>query len=139
MSPTPTGGQRDRLQQGLLDQTARITDFQRKLTELSVEATSPDGSVAVTVGGQGQLVGVKFHGDRHRDLSASELGDLVVATAGKAREKALGKVKDLMRGLTGPDLDLSGMLDPGADMTELIGSITDHIESALPTDLRRPR
>ena len=139
MSSSSMGGAHRRLPQDLLDQTAQFTEFQRKLNELTEAATSTDGSVTVNVGGQGQLVGVTFHGDRHRDLKGSELGELILATARKAREAALRKVKDLVPTSAVPGLDLGRLFEPNADVNELVGAITEQLTQAVTKSVRSPR
>jgi DNA-binding protein YbaB len=136
MSPSAMGSGSDALRQQVLAQAGSLEKFQRELKDLHVEATSPDGSVVVSVGGQGQLVGMTFHGDRHRDLNGPDLAELILKTATSARESALSKIRAAVPSSGIPGVDLGRMFEPGVDVTDLMSSMTEHLTKSLESSMR---
>ncbi|MFT7836571.1 YbaB/EbfC family nucleoid-associated protein [Saccharothrix sp. BKS2] len=85
-------------QQWLDNFEAKLADLQRKSADLQdnlansqATASSPDGSVTVTVGPNGGLVNIQL-GHRATDLGPARLTALIMQTAGAAQKQAAQKV-----------------------------------------------
>ena len=61
---------------------AAVAKAEAELREKSVTMRSPDRSVEVTVGHQGELVGLRFLEGKYRTMAAAELAAVVLETAG---------------------------------------------------------
>ncbi|MEV1046867.1 YbaB/EbfC family nucleoid-associated protein [Streptomyces sp. NPDC049916] len=100
-------------------------DAEAQMSAFSSSAFSPDGSVEVSVGGQGEVTAVKFLDGKYRSMTASQLSDAVLGTIQEARSHHSRMVRDLFEPLTrssavmpelpGLELDWDRILGPAAD------------------------
>jgi DNA-binding protein YbaB len=83
---------------------ARAEEAKERIQHLSGTATSPDGSVTVTVGGGGSLQNVQF-GPRADGMPKERLAAEIMATARRAQAQASQQVLAIMGPLVGEDSD----------------------------------
>jgi DNA-binding protein YbaB len=108
--------------------------MQQEMADLSVEMTSANGTITVTVDARGGLTGLRLHGDRHRQLPGTELSAQIMAAITAARAEAEKKVADLMPASPVPGLDMSEMMKPDFDWASMLPKMmgdTDLGESGL--------
>ncbi|MFD8012767.1 YbaB/EbfC family nucleoid-associated protein [Streptomyces sp. NPDC058955] len=108
---------------------------EERIRRVSVTGTSRDGAVEVTVGGNGELAGVRFLATRYRTMAAPQLAASVMEAFGQARAKASREVTDVVTPLTegvgrlaelaqvGPAPAGFGIPDTQADWGALIGRV----------------
>ncbi|PPS90950.1 YbaB/EbfC family nucleoid-associated protein [Streptomyces sp. MH60] len=122
----------ERLERRLARATAELeslqsaaADAERQLGAFTSSAFSADGSVEVSVGGQGEVTEIKFLDGKYRSMTASQLSDAVLGTIQDARSHHSRRVRDLFEPLTRPsavmpelpglELDWDRILGPAAD------------------------
>ncbi|NEE42189.1 YbaB/EbfC family nucleoid-associated protein [Streptomyces sp. SID7982] len=122
----------ERLEKQLAKATADLESVQsaaaaaeRQLSTFTSSAFSTDGSVEVSVGGQGEVTAVKFLDGKYRSMTASQLSDAVLGTIQEARSHHSRMVRDLFEPLTrasavmpelpGLELDWDRILGPAVD------------------------
>src|SRR6201999_3937204 len=64
-------------------ETERVAELQRQWADGSGDETvrAKDRSLSMTFNARGELVGMKFHGDKFRSMAAAELAHVIVETA----------------------------------------------------------
>jgi DNA-binding protein YbaB len=105
----------------------RLGELQREVGTLTATARSPDGLVTATVGGQGQLVGLRLDPEALRRLDETSLAAQIVTTAGVAagavRERASRTLKEFVpprfKGAVGHDGNVDVLRLISTDPAEL--------------------
>ncbi|CAL9324287.1 YbaB/EbfC family nucleoid-associated protein [Streptomyces sp. SudanB66_2053] len=101
-----------------------VADAERQMRAFASSAFSADGSVEVSVGGQGEVTAVKFLDGKYRSMTASQLSEAVLSTIQEARSHHSRMVRDLFEPLTrsavipelpGMDLDWDSIVGPAVD------------------------
>jgi DNA-binding protein YbaB len=76
-----------------LEQVQATSDrLRQQVREAKTTVRDKDRRLSATVGGEGELAQLTFHGDAYRQLPPAELADLIVKTVAKAREAAQRKL-----------------------------------------------
>ncbi|WP_320065631.1 YbaB/EbfC family nucleoid-associated protein [Micromonospora sp. RTGN7] len=102
----------------------------RQVRETKTTVQDKERRLSVTVGGQGELLQLTFHGDGYRRLAPAELANLIVTSVEKARDDALRK---LMAGTAALADDLPRLHDTARQATsidELIEGIAGVVGAA---------
>lgn len=116
----------DRMLDLLAEQRTQLAEVQQQLDAARFTATSPDGSVEVTVDASGVLTGVRFGENALRD-TAEQLGATVTETGRAAARQAQERTRQLLDPLADTMPDLPDLV-PGAP------SLRDPIETDVPRD-----
>lgn len=98
--------------------------MRRQVQQARTTVRDKERLLSVTVGGQGELCELTFHGDAYRQLAPAELADLIVTTAAKARE---GARRRAMAGAA----ELTGDLTRLSDTARTAGSIDELVEGVV--------
>ena len=85
---------------------ARLAQLQAKAEQVSVSATSPDGSVTATVNTSGALTGLRIT-DRLSGQPGARIAEQVLATARQAQARIAGAMSELMRDTLGDDPEIT--------------------------------
>ncbi|HEY2765481.1 MAG TPA: YbaB/EbfC family nucleoid-associated protein [Pseudonocardiaceae bacterium] len=96
----------------------RSQQFQQQLHDVSETATSDDGAVTVTVSPSGALQNLSFS-SRIRQLSETELAQLILQTAREAQNRVAHRVAELVEPVSGEGEALAflrGQLPPLDDL-----------------------
>lgn len=109
---------------------AAVAEAERQLTAFSSAVLSKDGSVEVTVGGQGELTGLRFLDGKYRSMSASQLANAVLDTVQEARSHHARAVRDLFEPLTRPSESLPEFPGMAIDWDRIVGPAAE----ALPEE-----
>lgn len=83
----------------------RIAELQTKAGAVSVSATSPDGSVTVTVNAAGVLTDLHIN-DRLSGQPGARIADQVLSTMRRAQARIADKMRDVMRDTVGDDKEV---------------------------------
>ncbi|MGC4807648.1 YbaB/EbfC family nucleoid-associated protein [Micromonospora sp. DT233] len=76
-----------------LEQVQATSDrLRQQVREAKTTVRDKDRRLSATVGGEGELTQLTFHGDAYRQLAPAELAELIVKTVAKAREAAQRKL-----------------------------------------------
>ena len=95
-------------------QQAKIKAAGSALAIAETTATSKDKTIEATVNAQGRLLGLKFRGERYRDLAPAELANKVVEVVRQAQSDAATAAMAAFAGLLPggmPDLNTEGGFD----------------------------
>ena len=94
----------------------RVSELQQQWADGGGDETvrAKDRSLSMTFNARGELVGMKFHGDKFRSMAAAELAHVIVETARSGRTLFLEKLDTQM-----------GDAFPGLKMSELVSGKTD--------------
>ncbi|GAA0239542.1 YbaB/EbfC family nucleoid-associated protein [Cryptosporangium japonicum] len=95
-------------------QQAKIKAAGHALATAETSASSKDKMIEATVNAQGRLIGLKFRGDRYRDLAPGELANKIVEVVGQAQTDASKAATAAFAGLLPgimPDLSADGGFD----------------------------
>lgn len=104
----------DQLEEALAEyqkQRAGLKALQERMAELSSTATAPRNVVSVTVDTHGQVTGVGFPTSAYKNMTPTELANVVCDTARKAQAMAREKTAELVEsmmptGLSGRPVEL---------------------------------
>ena len=94
----------------------QLAGVHRRLAQLSVSESSPDGAITVTVGAGGTLTGLELHDDVYRQYRPDHLAELVVALTSAAAKKATEQAVRIMEPVLPPDTDPQALLAGTADL-----------------------
>ncbi|MGA5444912.1 YbaB/EbfC family nucleoid-associated protein [Streptomyces griseoincarnatus] len=130
----------ERLAKRLAEATAQLetvqsaaADAERQLSAFTSSAFSPDGSVEVSVGGQGEVTEVKFLDGKYRSMSASQLSEAVLGTIQEARSHHSRMVRDLFEPLTRPSAVMPELPGMELDWDRILGPAAHVLpEESLP-------
>ncbi|WP_432842798.1 YbaB/EbfC family nucleoid-associated protein [Dactylosporangium sp. CA-092794] len=100
--------------------------IRRRVRQSRTTVRDREHRLSVTVGGQGELAELTFHGDAYRDLAPAELAELIVKTTGTARQEARRKA---LAGIGDLGADLGGLGSAAQDA----GSLDELVESIVGT------
>jgi DNA-binding protein YbaB len=103
--------------------------MQQEMADLSVEMTSANGTITVTMDARGGVTGLRLHGDRHRQLPGTELSAQIMAAITAARAEVEKKVTALMPESQVGGLDMSEMMKPDFDWASMLPKMMGDIES----------
>ena len=108
-------------------QQAKIKQAGHALATAETTASAKDKTIEATVNSQGRLIGLKFRGDRYRDLAPAELATKVVEVVRQAQTEASAAATAAFAGLLPgilPDLsaddgfDFDAMFDEAVEKAE---------------------
>ena len=126
----PFDGEVEALMEAYQRRRARTAELQQKIREISATAANPRQTIKVTVGAQGDLVGIEFPTDAYKRMAPKELVEAIMAVAADAKTQAQSALRELMQpelpaGLDFDDLvqgkaDLSKALSEGASVPEAV-------------------
>lgn len=97
----------------LTGQKEKLAGAVDELNSLSETATSRNRMVKVSVDSRGRLTEIKFLGNRWRDLSAKELGSLLIGVVTKAQDAVSEKAAGLMSAVAPDGIDIMEMSKNG--------------------------
>lgn len=104
-------------------QQAKIKAAGHALATAETTASSKDKTVEATVNSQGRLLGLKFRGDRYRDLAPAELASKIVEVVRQAQADASAAATAAFAGLLPgvlPDLNAEDGFDFDAMFDEAV-------------------
>ncbi|MEV5810348.1 YbaB/EbfC family nucleoid-associated protein [Streptomyces parvulus] len=104
---------------------AAVADAEQQMDAFASTAFSDDGAVEISVGGQGEVTGVKFLDGKYRSMTASQLADAVLSTIQEARSHHSRMVRDLFEPLTGPSSGMSELSGIEVDWDRILGPAAD--------------
>ncbi|MEU3650076.1 YbaB/EbfC family nucleoid-associated protein [Lentzea sp. NPDC034063] len=105
----------DQLEEALAEyrkQRAGLKALQERMSELSSTATAPRNVVSVTVDTHGQVTGVGFPTGAFKNMTPTELANIVCDTARKAQAMAREKTAELVESMMPAGSSMRGM-EPG--------------------------
>lgn len=102
-----------------------LAGSRQKMAEVSATVVAPRQVVSVTVGGRGELTGLKFPVDAYKNMAPAELASVILKTVQDAREKALSKTAEV----------LAPMLPDGFSAEDIVKGTAD-LGSMLPAEPR---
>lgn len=88
------------------EKMARLSELQAKSQQISVSATSPDGSVTATVNASGVLTSLRIT-DRLSGQPGARIADQVMATTRQAQARIAGAMSEVMRDVVGDDPEIA--------------------------------
>jgi DNA-binding protein YbaB len=95
----------------------QLSNVHRKLATLQASATSEDGLVTATVGGQGQLTELVIVDSAYRKLRPHELAKTIVDLTAKASAKVSRAAGEAIAPVLPPDTDPDALLRGTADLS----------------------
>ncbi|MEU4094797.1 YbaB/EbfC family nucleoid-associated protein [Streptomyces sp. NPDC026673] len=104
--------------------TQAVANAEAQLRSTHHTVLSKDRSVEVTIGGQGELVNVRFPDSRYRAMSAADLAASVLEAAALARTRMAHQVQSLFEPLTTP-LDAPELGSVNVDWSRLFGPLVE--------------
>ncbi|NBE80118.1 YbaB/EbfC family nucleoid-associated protein [Micromonospora rubida] len=114
-----------------LEQVQAASDrVRQQVQQAKITVRDKERLLSVTVGGQGELQQLTFHGDAYRRLAPAELADLIVKTAGRARDDAQRKLMASTAALTDDLPRLHDTARQAASVDELIEGIVGMVSAA---------
>ncbi|WP_326813246.1 YbaB/EbfC family nucleoid-associated protein (plasmid) [Streptomyces scopuliridis] len=130
----------ERLAKRLAQATAELesvqsaaADAERQMSAFASSAHSADGSVEVSVGGQGEVTEVRFLDGKYRSMTASQLSEAVLSTIQEARSHHSRMVRDLFEPLTRPSAVMPELPGLELDWDRIVGPAADSLpEDSLP-------
>lgn len=93
---------------------AGVAKAEAELREASVTVRSKDRAVEVTVGHQGELIGLRFLDGKYRTMAAAELAGAVLESATRARTLMSRRVMETFEPFTRPSANVPEL--PGVDI-----------------------
>jgi DNA-binding protein YbaB len=97
-----------------------IAEIQAKIKKTKTTATSDKRLLTVTVGPRGELKSLKFNSQDYRDLSSTELANLIVKTVDKARDSAMEKMSALIAPALPPGMNYEAIAGGRMDLASLL-------------------
>jgi DNA-binding protein YbaB len=114
-----------------LEQVQAASDrVRRQAREAKTTVRDRERLLSVTVGGEGELRQITFHGDAYRDLPPAELADLIVKTTTKARDEARRKLLAGAGAFTGDLPRLHDTARHASSIDELVEGIVGMVSGA---------
>ncbi|MFI9387386.1 YbaB/EbfC family nucleoid-associated protein [Kutzneria sp. NPDC052558] len=101
-------------------QLEQLTEYQRRMSEITGTAASQRKSVSVTVGAHGQIVELKFPTDAYREMAPMELANVITETFNAARQQVTKQQQELMAANAPQGLDLSQLFGPDSDLGKVL-------------------
>ncbi|MEU0134927.1 YbaB/EbfC family nucleoid-associated protein [Streptomyces sp. NPDC006296] len=98
-----------------------VARTERELRNASFSALSSDRAVRATSGPQGELAGIEFLENKHRDMSPQELAASVLEAAGAARLKMNRHVMKAMAPFAEPSSDVPELKGFELDWERIFG------------------
>ncbi|MFE4690585.1 YbaB/EbfC family nucleoid-associated protein [Streptomyces sp. NPDC056749] len=98
-----------------------VARTERELRSASFSALSSDRAVRATAGSQGELAGIEFLENKHRDMSPQELAASVLEAAGAARLKMNRHVMKAMAPFAEPSSDVPELKGFELDWERIFG------------------
>nr|WP_237522633.1 YbaB/EbfC family nucleoid-associated protein [Streptomyces sp. SID8350] len=98
-----------------------VARTERELRTASFAAVSSDRAVRATAGPQGELAGIEFLENKHRDMSAQELAASVLEAAGAARLKMNRHVMKAMAPFAEPSSEVPELKGFELDWERIFG------------------
>lgn len=105
----------------------KLVELHQKMEESTTEVRSKDRSLSMTFDGRGDLIGVKFQGNKFRSMAPAELAHVIVETVQAGRAQFLESMRESMSDggtvNTVGGVDFSELLSGKADPTKILGSL----------------
>jgi hypothetical protein len=99
---------------------ARTAELQRRIGEISATATTARQTVKVTVGPQGDLLGIEFPTGAYKRMAPNELAEAVMGVVAEAKAKALDQLRELMQPELPAGLNFMDLIQGKADLTKAL-------------------
>jgi DNA-binding protein YbaB len=96
----------------------RASELQRQIREISATAATPRQTVKVTVGVQGELMGIEFPTGAYKRMAPAELTEAILGAVAEAKAKALESFKELMLPELPGGLNFMDLLQGKGDLTQ---------------------
>lgn len=110
----------------LEEEQAKLTEFQRKVSETSTVVESRNKMLSVTMDGNGELQELKFNTTAYRSMAPAELSSVITETLQKARNQSLQTMQELMGGTGVPGgIDVKDLASGEADFATVLGKIME--------------
>jgi DNA-binding protein YbaB len=126
------------------ERRAKTGDLQRKIGEIRGTATSPRGSIEVTVGVQGQVTEIQFPTSAYKRMPPKELSDTILATISEAKERAQEALRELMAPEMPVGLNFIALLQGNTDaaqaptLEDIPDAVRDYLGDTPSVPSRRP-
>ncbi|TXC99888.1 YbaB/EbfC family nucleoid-associated protein [Streptomyces sp. ISID311] len=98
-----------------------VAKAEEDLREATVTVRSRNRAVEVTVGAQGELIGLKFLDGKYRNLAAAELAASVLESASRARTKMARQVMKTLEPFTQPSAEIPELAGVDVDWSRIFG------------------
>lgn len=118
--PTNHDEEMEQLLAAYREQAAGLADTQARLAGISCSATAPRQTVTATVGGQGEVLDLKFPSDAYKRMAPRELSAAILATIREAREKSLDEAAAILAPMLPDGLDARQIVAGKADLTAMM-------------------
>jgi DNA-binding protein YbaB len=103
------------------EQRDRVSDVQRRITEVSTTVTAPRQVVEVTVNGPGEVTAIAFPTGAYRRMAPKELAGVLVTTLAEARAASVAAVARLVSEHLPAGGIPAGFLSGGGRVSEVDG------------------
>ena len=135
---SPYAHELERLREEYRRTRDEFVEVGKKLRSLTSTVTSPDGSLTVTVGSQGDLTELKFNNEKYRDQRPKELAAAIQDTLLKARDEMANQVRDVMPPSPFANASFDDLRNPDFDWSTLLPEDVSVTTSSKPASPRRP-
>jgi DNA-binding protein YbaB len=120
---------------GLKDHQRKMRAAREEALKLTVAKLSKDRSLTVTVGGQGELRNIQFHGTDYRTMPPAEVAAILVETINAARQEMVTKASAAFGEVSKLGSKLRESLIGGSDFEETLATLRQAVlEPASPSD-----
>ncbi|WP_194915204.1 YbaB/EbfC family nucleoid-associated protein [Catenulispora rubra] len=116
----PFDGEVEALMEAYQRRRARTAELQQKIREISATASNPRQTVKVTVGAQGDLVGIEFPTDAYKRMAPKELVEAIMSVAAEAKTQAQSALRELMQPELPAGLDFDDLVQGKADLSKAL-------------------
>jgi hypothetical protein len=113
----------------LRDRRHKLDSVRAQLAAMTVTTRSKDRKLTVTVGEQGSLRSIKFHGTDYRTMPPAELSAVLVETINTARQELMEKAGEIFTPLRGFGSKLRASLSDGSELDQAIGPLLAELRS----------
>jgi DNA-binding protein YbaB len=101
------------------ERRAKTGELQRKISEIRGTATSPRGSIKVTVGVQGEVTEIQFPTSAYKRMPPKELSETLLATISEAKDSAQEALRELMTPEMPASPNFTALLQGNTDATKV--------------------
>ena len=125
----------DQIEQAMLQfaqQRDKLLETRQELGKTTVDETTKDHLLTVTVAVSGEIKKIKFDRTDYVRMAPDELSALLVETINKARQKAAAKAAEAMNPLRDFSTQLRDSLAGSSDLDEMFGALADAAGMAKP-------
>jgi DNA-binding protein YbaB len=109
----------------------QLLSVREQLMALTVTTRSKDRTLTVTVGEQGSLRSIKFHGTDYRAMPPAELSAVLVETINTARQELMDKASDIFTPLRGMGSNFRDSMTGGSELDEALAPLLEELRSVV--------